>query len=141
MKGEDIKKLLPQRAPILMVDELLDVNGEEAQTSLTIRSDNFFIDEDERLEESGLIEHIAQSASAFAGYRTRLDGAVKPPIGYIGEVKNFRCYHRPQAGDKLHTTIRLGPEVGGVMLLSGETCIGAKTVADTQMKIFIQPGC
>ena len=131
MKCEDIKKLLPQRAPILMVDELLDVNCEEAQASFTVRSDNFFLDREGRLEASGLIEHIAQSASAFAG-------ATEPPMGYIGEVKNFSCCRRPRTGDELRTTIRLGPEAGGVMLLSGETRVGEKIVADTQMKIFLQ---
>ncbi|MDB9029200.1 beta-hydroxyacyl-ACP dehydratase [Parabacteroides distasonis] len=138
MKCEDIKKLLPQRAPILMVDELLDVNCEEAQASFTVRSDNFFLDREGRLEASGLIEHIAQSASAFAGYMALLAGATEPPMGYIGEVKNFSCCRRPRTGDELRTTIRLGPEAGGVMLLSGETRVGEKIVADTQMKIFLQ---
>lgn len=140
MKCEDIKELLPQRAPILMVDKLQNVDGEEAQTSFTVRSGNFFLDEDGRLEASGLIEHIAQSASAFAGYMALLAGAAEPPVGYIGEVKNFLCHHRPRTGDELRTTIRLGPDVGGVMLLSGETCVGETKVAETQMKIFIQPG-
>lgn len=138
MKCEDIKELLPQRAPILMVDKLLEVNGEEAQTSFTIHSGNFFLNEEGLLEASGLIEHIAQSASAFAGYMVRLTGAAEPPMGYIGEVKNFQCHHRPQVGDELHTTIRLGPEVEGVMLLSGETHIGEKIVAETLMKIYLR---
>lgn len=140
MRGGDIKELLPQRTPILMVDELLEANGEEAQTSFAVRPGNFFLDEEGRLEASGLIEHIAQSASAFAGYMARLAGATEPPVGYIGEVKNFLCHHRPQVGDELRTTIRLGPEAGGVMLLSGETRVGGKIVAETQMKIFIRPG-
>lgn len=140
MKYEDIKELLPQRAPILMVDELLEANGEEAQTSFIVPPGNFFLDEEGRLEASGLIEHIAQSASAFAGYRATLAGASEPPVGYIGEVKDFRCHHCPQVGDELRTTIRLGPEVEGVMLLSGETRVGETVVAETQMKIFIRPG-
>ena len=41
----DIKKLIPQRSPIMMVDELLCVNGDEAKCQLTIRNDNYFIDE------------------------------------------------------------------------------------------------
>lgn len=138
MKGEDIKNLLPQRDPVLMVDELLEVDGEEAQTFFAVRPGNFFLGEDGRLEASGLIEHIAQSASAFAGYMARLAGAAKPPTGYIGEVKNFRCHHRPQAGDELYTVIRLGPEVEGVRLLSGETLAEGRIVAETQMKIFIR---
>ena len=139
MTGGDIKSLLPQRAPILMVDALIDVNGEEAHTSFTIRPGNFFLGEDGRLEASGLIEHIAQSASAFAGYSAKLAGASEPPVGYIGEVKNFRCHFRPQAGDELLTTIRQGAEAGGVVLISGETRVRNEIVAETQMKIFIRP--
>ncbi len=139
MIGLDIKDLLPQRDPILMVDTLLDVNGEEAETSFSIRPGNFFLADDGHLEVSGLIENIAQSASAFAGYMAKLAGAVEPPMGYIGEVKNFRCHHSPQTGDELLTSIRLGAEVGGVRLLSGETRVREFLVAETQMKIFIQP--
>ncbi len=139
MISEDIKNLLPQRDPILMVDALLSVNGEEAETSFTIRPGNFFLAENGRLEVTGLIENIAQSASAFAGYKAKLAGAVEPPLGYIGEVKNFRCRRRPQTGDELHTSIRLGAEVGGVILLSGETRVKEEIIAETQMKISIQP--
>lgn len=138
MKCKNIKDLLPQRAPVLVVDKLLDANSEEAQTCLTVRPDNFFLNEEGELEASGLIEHIAQSASAFAGYRTLLAGSTEPPVGYIGEVKDFKCHYRPQAGDELQTYIRLEAEAGNVMLLSGETRAGDKIVAETQMKVFIQ---
>jgi predicted hotdog family 3-hydroxylacyl-ACP dehydratase len=38
---------------------------------------------------SGFDEHIAQSASAFAGHTAKKNG--KPvPIGFIGEVKKFK---------------------------------------------------
>lgn len=134
----DIKKLLPQREPVLMVDELLDVNGDEAQTSFTVCPDCFFLDEDGRLEASGMIEHIAQSASVFAGYMAIHAGGTEPPVGYIGEVKDFQYYHGPQVGDELRTTVRLGAEAGSVMLLSGETRIGNEIVAKTHMKIFIR---
>ena len=70
-----IEKLIPQRSPILMVDELLEADGEEATTCFTIRPDNLFIGVDELLEETGLIEHMAQSASALAGYKAVLAGA------------------------------------------------------------------
>lgn len=123
----------------MMVDELLCVNGDEATCQLTIRQDNFFIDEDGLMAEPGLIEHIAQSASAFAGYRAFEAGATEPPVGYIGEVKNFQLYKRPNVGDILTTTITMGPEVEGITIIRGETKCGDDTIADTQMKIFVKP--
>ncbi|MBR4571799.1 MAG: beta-hydroxyacyl-ACP dehydratase [Prevotella sp.] len=133
----DIKQLIPQRSPIMMVDELLCVNGDEATCQLTVRPDNFFIDTDSLMAEPGLIEHIAQSASAFAGHRAIAAGATEPPVGYIGEVKNFHLYHRPQIGDVLTTTITMGPEVEGITIIRGETLVNGEIYADTVMKIFI----
>lgn len=138
MIQRDIKELIPQRDPIVMVDRLEDVEGDVGVTSLVVRPENYFMDEDGKLAEPGLIEHIAQSASAFAGYRAVMAGAAEPPAGYIGEVKRFHCYRRPQMGETLRTTITMGAEAAGVTLLKGEVRVDGELVADTQMKIFMQ---
>lgn len=136
MKKVSIMRLLPQREPILMVDELVHAEEDQAETSFEIRADNYFIEKD-RLAEVGLIEHIAQSASAFAGYKAMETGAIEPPVGLIGEIKRFHCYRCPQVGEVLHTTVRMGAEVAGITLLTGEVRIQEEIIADTQMKIFV----
>ncbi|MBQ9525635.1 MAG: beta-hydroxyacyl-ACP dehydratase [Bacteroidaceae bacterium] len=133
----DIKKLIPQRSPIMMVDELLEVHDDVARCSLTIREDNFFLEPDGAIAEPGVIEHIAQSASAFAGYSAIQAGATEPPVGYIGEVKRFRLNRRPRKAETLVTTITMGPTVGGVTIITGETVSGEETIATTQMKIYV----
>lgn len=138
MKNEDIRKLIPQRDPIMMVDKLISVDGNVAITSLCIRAENYFIDEDGRLAEAGLIEHIAQAASAFAGYRAMTEGAIIPPLGLIGEVKKFHCYHRPNIADELRTTITIQTEIAGMVIITGETHILDEIIADTQIKIFMK---
>ena len=122
----------------MMVDELLKVVGDECTCRLTVREDNFFLEEDGQMAEPGVIEHIAQSASAFAGYRAVAEGATEPPVGYIGEVKNFRLYRRPRLGDDLQTTITMGATVAGVTIINGTTLVGEETIAETQMKIFVR---
>ena len=136
-QGEDIKKLIPQRDPIMMVDKFYCAEGENAETGLTVKEDNYFIEEDGMMAEPGLIEHIAQSASAFAGHKALVAGDPLP-VGYIGEVKKFHCYSRPAVGAELHTIITMGAEVNGVTLLSGKTSVDGIVVADTQMKIFVE---
>lgn len=136
MKKVSITRLLPQREPILMVDELVHAEEDQAETSFEIRADNYFIEKD-RLAEVGLIEHIAQSASAFAGYKAMETGSIEPPVGLIGEIKRFHCYRCPQVGEVLHTTVRMGAEVAGITLLTGEVRIQEEIIADTQMKIFV----
>ena len=134
-QGEDIKKLIPQRDPIMMVDALVSVDGDVCETELAVRDNNFFIEDDQLLSEPGLIEHIAQSASAFAGYRCVVKGE-PAPVGYIGEVKKFHCYRRPAIGDVLKTTVTMGAEVNGITIITGVTKVEGEVVADTQMKIF-----
>ncbi len=134
----DIRRLIPQREPIMMVDELVSVEGDEATTRLGVREDNFFMLPDGKMTEEGLIEHIAQSASAFAGYKALQAGEPDPPIGYIGEVKRFRCHFRPSKGDILSTTITMGAEVDGITIISGVTLVGDRTAAETQMKIYVE---
>ena len=87
MTNYDIKSLIPQREPILLVDALVGVEGDMARTQLTVRRDNSFVGDDGLLAEPGLIEHIAQSASAFAGYKAMEAGASGPPGGSIGVVQ------------------------------------------------------
>ncbi|MCD8177058.1 MAG: beta-hydroxyacyl-ACP dehydratase [Tannerellaceae bacterium] len=139
MISEDITKLIPQRDPILMIDKLIEVDDDAALTCFSVRAGNYFIDEDRWLSETGLIEHIAQSASAWAGYKAIDAGAGTPPVGYIGEVKNFRCYRCPEIGDELLTSITIGSKIAGITLITGETRVSGEIIAGTQMKIFISP--
>lgn len=139
MKRIAVEKLIPQRAPVMMVDELLEAEENGAEVSLLVRPDNYFMDEDGRLDEVGLIEHIAQSASALAGYKALAEGVENPPLGYIGEVKRFKCHFCPCAGDLLHTTISVVADAGGVTLIQGVTRVGDRMAAETQMKIFVKP--
>lgn len=137
MNRKDIKTFIPQREPVIMVDELMEVAGDTAVTRLTVRSDNYFLDGDGVLTEAGMLEHIAQSASAVAGYRAIAAGAAVPPVGYIGEVKRFNCYSLPRIGDELRTTVTIGAEVAGVTVITGETRVSGTVMTNTQMKIFI----
>lgn len=138
MKEKVITELIPQRAPILMVDRLTDITDDSVATCLTVKPGLYFVDDEGVLTEPGVIEHIAQSASAFAGYKALAEGVSSSPIGYIGEVRKFHSFRSPQIGEVLHTIVTLGTEVNGVIMLTGETRVFDEVVATTQMKIYIQ---
>jgi predicted hotdog family 3-hydroxylacyl-ACP dehydratase len=136
IRGEMIKELIPQREPMVMIDVFYDATESEADTGLSITKDNLLCS-DGIFEEPGLIEHIAQSASAFAGYKARL--ANQPtPLGFIGEVKKCRIHFLPKTGDMLCTHIRILSEALGVTLLAAETKVNDETAVQCQMKIFIE---
>jgi predicted hotdog family 3-hydroxylacyl-ACP dehydratase len=134
ISGEDIKRLIPQRYPFMMVDEFEQRDDSSAVTGLTIRQDNYFITYDGCMAETGLIEHIAQSCSALAGAKSDSEA----PIGMIVEVKNFLCQRRPQVGEHLETTVVFGFSFGQMTLAHGVTTIGAEKIAEVDLKIFVQ---
>jgi predicted hotdog family 3-hydroxylacyl-ACP dehydratase len=133
----DVRRLIPQREPFIMLDRFLGATETEADTALTVCADNLFCT-DGVMDEAGVVEHIAQSASAFAGYKAlRLD---KPtPLGFIGEVRKFRLYCFPRTDDLLTTHLRTISEALGVTLIEAVSRIGEQTVAECQMKIYIKP--
>lgn len=132
-----MERLIPQRDPIRMVDRLVEEDGGTATVALSVRPDNYFMEDDGAMAEPGLIEHIAQSALALAGYRALASGAPAPPVGYIGEVRKFRCYRRPRVGEELRTSVVWGDTVGDIALVSGESRVGDERVAEVGMKISI----
>ena len=138
MKGKEIFQLIPQRPPIVMVDVVYAADESCAETGLTVEEDNIFVRAG-RFRESGLIEHIAQSAAAFAGYGAFARGE-EPRLGYIGEIKDCNLYALPRVGEELRTTIRLVTEVAGIRLISAETRVKDEIVASCLMKIFLKEG-
>lgn len=135
LRGDDIKRLIPQRRPFMMVDEFEQCNDRQAVTALTVSHNNYFIICDGSMAETGLIEHIAQSCSALAGAKAKGDN---PPVGMIVEVKNFCCQRRPAVGERLETTVTFGVSFGNMTLAHGTTTVGGQQIAEVDLKIFVQ---
>jgi predicted hotdog family 3-hydroxylacyl-ACP dehydratase len=138
VSGDAIKRLIPQREPFIMLDEIEASDDTHAVTALTVRLDNYFMLPDGTMSESGLIEHIAQSCSALMGCVAASHGVGEAPVGLIGEVKRFECQRRPQAAEKVCTTIEFGFTFGNVTIATGESRIGDEPIAKAQLKIFVQ---
>lgn len=95
--GEGLYKLIPQRKPIVMVDTFFCADAESAETGLHVQMGNIFCEEGV-LREPGMIEHVAQSAAAFAGYLPYTQGE-SPKLGFIGEIKKFKISRLPKVGE------------------------------------------
>ena len=141
MDGELILDLLPQRPPMVMVDGILSCMDLRIVTLLKVREDNVFLVRG-RLSAAGMMEMIAQSAAARTGLLLRKDapGQNKPvPVGVIGQIRNFLVYGLPAAGAELQTEVTVSHEIGQASVISGKVLQGAKTWAEGEMKIFLNP--
>ena len=132
---EDIQSLIPQRPPFVMIDKLLAYSETATTTSFNIRADNIFV-QDGLFKEPGLVENIAQTAAARAGYVSHTEN--KPVlVGYIGAVSNLQVFFLPKNGDELITEITIENQIFDVTLISGIITSKGKMVAQCKMKIFI----
>lgn len=132
----NILDLIPQRAPIVMVDEFLGIDNNVSRTRFTVYNDNIFVSNGE-FSECGLIEHIAQSAAARVGYIFKSKN-LPIPIGYIGSVNNFVIYQNPKVGEAINTTIEIIQEVFNITLIQAYCHIDGKEIASCRMKIFLE---
>lgn len=134
--GEGILGLIPQRPPIVMVDSFFGIEENCSYSGLTVTSDNIFCEEG-KLQEPGIIEHIAQSAAARIGFIYTRQGA-QVPLGFIGSVDKLKIYNLPEVGIKLFTEITVVQEVFDITLVSAQVKAGEELIAECRMKIFIK---
>lgn len=132
---DKIIDLIPQRDPIVMVDEFIGIEGNVSKTRFTVYEGNIFVD-DYKLSECGLIEHIAQSAAVRVGYICR-ENNQPIPIGYIGSVNNFELVEFPKVGENIITEIEIVQEVFNITLIKACCYIDDKEIASCKMKIFL----
>jgi len=118
-----------------MVGELLYADDQVSRTSFTVKEDNVLVSGG-FFTEGGLLENMAQTAAAGAGYAALSQN--KPvEAGYIGAVKNLEIFSLPAVNDILETEVLFKEQVFNVTLVTASVTCNGKPVAGCEMKIFI----
>ncbi len=135
----NILDLIPQRPPMVMLDGLAGCEGNAAHGYLEIKEDNVF-SRNGYLEESGMIEALAQTAAARTGWlamnAARVE-KVRIPVGVIGSVKDFRLFFHPKTGDTLETTIEVVHEFMNASVVKGIARVDSRVACEAELKIFL----
>ena len=84
----DIRDLIPQQAPFIMVDKLLSIDRVNTITSFAVREDNIFY-EDGKLDVCALVENIAQTCAVRMGYINLYVNKDNIKLGFIGSIKKL----------------------------------------------------
>lgn len=134
--GEQIKTFIPQREPMLMVDKLFACDEATVETGLKVSPANIFVYDGGLFSETGMIEHIAQSAAVFSGYNSWINH--RPIVlGYIAEIKQFALAAPAHVGDELVSKLSVVSQAMNITLMNATTTINGETVATCKMKIFM----
>jgi len=135
VSSTDILSLIPQRPPFVMIGSLLHFDEILTRTGFTIDEGNIFT-ANGKFTEPGLVENIAQTAAARAGFVSKLEN--KPvQVGYIGSVKNLEIYNLPSVNDDLVTEVTMENQVFEVSIIKGKIWCKNVLMAQCEMKIFI----
>lgn len=146
MDSVDIRKYLPHRGSMLMVDKLVSLSGDFVKTEFLIRGDNVFL-KDNVFIESGLVENIAQTCSVIAGSSYFNEGEERLEnnsrvIGYISAIKSVQIYELPKKNDLLVSqgkmVSRFDFENYLTCTMKGQIYCDDKILLDCMLNLFIK---
>ena len=136
MQQVPILKLIPQRPPFVMVGELIEYNETGFASTFSIDADNIFV-KNGRFTEEGMLENIAQTAAAGAGYGFFIEQK-EIKLGYIGALKNARILKLPAVHTSIRTEVKVLTKVLNVDIVEGKIFdANHNLLASCEMKIFI----
>jgi predicted hotdog family 3-hydroxylacyl-ACP dehydratase len=144
--GVDIQNYLPHRAPMLMVDLILDIDANYVETVFFIQEDNVFVNNGTFIE-AGLIENTAQTCSSIVGkkYFFSDDGTENENvnvIGFISAIKNLKIYELPKIGNSIITKAKLISKFIGddytLCTMSCESLLEDRRLLECEINLFIQ---
>lgn len=133
----NIKELLPQREPFIMVGQLLYFDMEKTLVKTIITENNLFVDNG-FFTQAGLIENIAQTCAARIGYINKYILKKAIQIGFIGAIKNLKIFRLPEIGETIVTKINVVEEIFGMILVNAVIKSGEETITEAEMKIAIK---
>ncbi len=117
-----------------MVDRWLGSAGPTARTSFCVTAGNP-LTANGRLGVAGLVENMAQTAAAGAGFVVRVAGGV-PSGGAIVSISNLEIIRLPELGEELFTEITVTARVADIVVISGRITCGELVIATGEMKIL-----
>ena len=136
VSAKNITNFIPQRPPFVMVGDLVKRENNQVVSTFFIDKSNVLVKEG-KFTVSGLLENIAQTAAANAGYDCHLKN-IPVPLGFIGAISKVLVLNLPKADSIIETKIEVLQEIFGITLIKGEVSQNNQPVISCQMKIMIQ---
>src|SRR5437016_4934296 len=112
-----METLLPHRAPMLFIDELVDCTDTTATATAEFGADHFAVSGGTVLD-TALVECVAQTVAAALGHRAKLRG--RPggaPVGMLIAITNFQIQSRPRINQKLRIEVRELKRLGPMLMI------------------------
>lgn len=134
----NIQEYLPHREPLLMVDGIIELCKEKVITRFSIQADNIFLFNNQ-LQESGLIENMAQTCASIVGQSFFDDQSSDTKvIGFITSIKKVNIFSLPHLGQEIITKAKLVSQYENICNVSCETFCEDELLGTAEINLFIQ---
>ncbi len=132
---QNAAEFIPQRAPFVFVDDILNVDEKTCKTRFKVTADNLFV-KNGYFSTPGMVESMAQTAAAGTGWLSKKANK-QVPIGYIGAVQKLEVHEWPPVQSTIEMEVKLLTNILQVSLVSASVTHNGKIMASCEMKIFI----
>jgi 3-hydroxyacyl-[acyl-carrier-protein] dehydratase len=139
---EEIKKLIPQRFPFIMLDKVIElVPGKEAVAIKNISGNDIFFlghfPEKAIMPGAAIIEAMAQTSIVLFASAREMNEKEKVPLYYFGSVK-ARFHHPVVPGDQLRIKVVNVKTLPTGAYVSGEAFVEDKKVAEADLVFSVK---
>jgi 3-hydroxyacyl-[acyl-carrier-protein] dehydratase len=130
------ESFVPHRPPILGVDRILELRaGAAVATRLVPNGPD--VDARGALWEEGLIEGLAQTASALHTFGARRGGR-KLARGMLVGINQLTIHRRARAGERIEYRVELIRQLEAVSLVRGSARAGDEVLAEGELKFYVE---
>lgn len=139
---EEIKKLIPQRFPFIMIDRILEVEpGRKAVSVKNVSGNDIFFlghfPEKAVFPGAAIIEAMAQTAIVLFATEKGMAGGDKKPLYYFGSVK-ARFLNPVVPGDQIKITVMNVKSMPNGAYVSAEAFVDEKKIAEADMVFSVK---
>lgn len=128
-------RMIPQQAPMRLVDRLMSVGERVAVVETTVQADNPFAEQDGTLDSSAYLELIAQAAAAMNGFRTRVHEGQEQQ-GYLLGARQMDVLAPARVGDTLAIRVFKATRYGDFGVIEGQVSRGDDVLARGEIKVW-----
>jgi radical SAM protein with 4Fe4S-binding SPASM domain len=130
-----VEKIIPQKAPMRIIDTLNKISERCAEIKLTISNDMLFVRDDGSLDEAAYLELMAQAMAAFSGFR-KIDATHQAIDGFLLGAKKLEVFGSAHIGDVLTVSVFKYARFGDFGIVLGKVWRGEDLLAQGEVKLW-----